>query len=233
MASRLTGPTATRAHGVLPGCAMECGTYRPVAEHVRYVLLMTLPILNFGSFRSPLTGMSSLISPLRSFRSAIASLTGSFVACRAFDPISEGELVERYIVLSIEFVLDDQVGGMIWGYCVTGRRLRNTTPMIIVIMAITLARIGLSMKNAEIIRRVGFGRRGRGGVRRRLRRIRVGPGVSHSGGGLRLQIPRMFAALVLLSLAGIAINFRTWRDRGGDHAAAWRGLIRLMDAAHT
>ena len=42
--------------------------------------------------------------------------------------------------------------------------------------------------------------------------------------GYRLQVPRMFAALVLLSLAGIAIEFRAWDFCGSDHATPGRRL---------
>ncbi len=45
------------------------------------MICQTTPqMLNFGSSIDPVTGRSRWISPLRSFRSATASRTGSFVA---------------------------------------------------------------------------------------------------------------------------------------------------------
>ena len=44
----------------------------------------------------------------------------------------------------------------------------------------------------------------------------------------RLEMPRMFAALVLLALAGILIEFRPGRAGPGDPAAARAGMNRLL-----
>jgi hypothetical protein len=43
------------------------------------------------------------------------------------------------------------VGGVIAGYCSTGRRTRETAPSRIVTSAMTFAKIGRSMKNRESI----------------------------------------------------------------------------------
>jgi hypothetical protein len=43
------------------------------------------------------------------------------------------------------------VGGTISGYWATGKMYRHTAPMMTVMSAMTLAKMGWSMKNAEII----------------------------------------------------------------------------------
>src|SRR5581483_11453648 len=64
------------------------------------------------------------------------------------------------------------VGGTISGYSATGRLRRQTRPSTIVMIAITLARIGRSMKNLDTSRMtpsrsgLGSGRRGQGGLLR-------------------------------------------------------------------
>src|SRR4029450_12081661 len=50
-------------------------------------------------------------------------------------------------------VLTWMVGGTISGYWATGRPYRNTAPMMMVMRAMTLAKIGRSMKNLEITAR--------------------------------------------------------------------------------
>ena len=46
------------------------------------------------------------------------------------------------------------VGGTISGYCATGKVNRHTSPRMTVTMAMTLAKIGRSMKNSEIMGRL-------------------------------------------------------------------------------
>jgi hypothetical protein len=66
------------------------------------MIFQTTPqMLNFGSWIDPVTGRSRWISPPRSFRSATASRTGSFVAS-AVHRIAEGELVEEDLVLRVQ-----------------------------------------------------------------------------------------------------------------------------------
>src|SRR5262245_55514473 len=44
------------------------------------------------------------------------------------------------------------VGGEIWGYCASGRLTAATAPASVITIEITLAKIGRSMKNREIMR---------------------------------------------------------------------------------
>ena len=86
-------------------------------------------------------------------------------------------------------------------------RLYGAEPVRHAVAAAPAGGAAVFPRRAAHLRRAGAGRRGGGGVRRRLRRVRIRIGVPHLEAGYRLQVPRMFAALVLLSLAGIAINF--------------------------
>ena len=112
-------------------------------------------------------------------------------------------------------------------------RLYGARPMADAVAAAPAGGAAVFPGRPADFRRAGAGRCGGGGVRCGLGRFRLRPGVPHPGGGL----PAGDAAHVRRPGAAVAgrhrDQFRAGRDRGGDHAAARRGLIRPMDAAHT
>ncbi len=97
-------------------------------------------------------------------------------------------------------------------------------PLRDTVAAAPASSVALLPRRPAHLRRIGAGRRGRGGVRRRLRRLRVRVGVSHSGGGLSPT----GAAHVRRPGATVAgrdrDQFRSRRVRRGSHAPSRRNL---------